>query len=480
MTPTLVESTPIVRTARARPLAMTACLIASDSLALLLAVALGLLFKLATGTDTDVLAYVRLLPFLLVFLLTYASIGLYSGVSLGPAEELRRTTISSGLLFLTLAAATVGIRGASSAVTTRLVASLVFAIIVVPLFRASLRRWLGAKEWWGYPAVLFGAGDAAARVAESLVRNPGLGLRPIAVLENEESPEGAPRPHLPVVNGDELLDHVLASHRDAYAVVVMSAAPHGNIARMVDEYGPLFSHVLLVPDIPGFSTKWMGTKTVAGLWSIEVRRQGLSPRDQYAKRILDLVLCLLAAPFVLPLFALLAAAVKFGSRGPVFYGQKRIGRNERQFTAWKFRTMVVDSDRALAHHLAANPAARREWEENHKLRDDPRVTAAGAFLRKSSLDELPQLWNVLKGEMSLVGPRPIVQAEVVRYGACFDLYTQIPGGITGLWQVSGRNNTTYQERVELDAHYVRNWSVWLDLCILFQTLEAVVFRRGAY
>jgi len=478
MTPAFAERARLADSGRARPLSMMACLILSDSLALLLSVGLGLGFRIATGLDVDFFVYLRLAPFLFVFLLTYAAIGLYSGVSLGPAEELRRTTISSGLLFLTLAAATVGIRGANSAITTRLIISLLFSIALVPLFRASVRRWLGAKGWWGYPAVIFGAGGAAGRVAESLERNPELGLRPIAMLD--DNGQDGPPSRLPVVSGDGLLNRVLPSHKDAYAVVVMSGAPHQSLSRMVEEYAPLFSHVLLVPDLPGFSTKWMGTKTVAGLWTIEVRRQGLSPRDQYAKRILDIVACLLAAPFVVPLLLVLAACVKAGSPGPVFYGQKRIGRNGRSFIAWKFRTMVVDSDAALARHLKANPEARREWEENHKLRDDPRVTAVGRFLRKSSLDELPQLWNVVKGEMSLVGPRPIVEAEVARYGASFDLYTQIPGGITGLWQVSGRNNTTYQERVMLDEHYVRNWSLWLDLCILFQTFEAVLFRRGAY
>jgi lipopolysaccharide/colanic/teichoic acid biosynthesis glycosyltransferase len=142
--------------------------------------------------------------------------------------------------------------------------------------------------------------------------------------------------------------------------------------------------------------------------------------------------------------------------------------------------MVTNAEEALKKHLAENPELQKEWDRDHKLRNDPRVTRVGKFLRKTSLDELPQLWNVLKGEMSLVGPRPIVEAEVKKYGAGYDFYTKVPSGLTGLWQVSGRNDTTYQERIRLDCFYVGNWSVWLDLCILFRTVSAVLLRKGAY
>jgi lipopolysaccharide/colanic/teichoic acid biosynthesis glycosyltransferase len=142
--------------------------------------------------------------------------------------------------------------------------------------------------------------------------------------------------------------------------------------------------------------------------------------------------------------------------------------------------MVLDADRILEKFLAERPDLRREWERDHKLKNDPRVTRVGRLLRKTSLDELPQLWNVLMGDMSLVGPRPIVHQEIERYGASFELYTRVKGGLTGLWQVSGRNDTTYDQRVQLDTFYVRNWSVWLDLCILFRTIAVVLFGHGAY
>jgi lipopolysaccharide/colanic/teichoic acid biosynthesis glycosyltransferase len=148
--------------------------------------------------------------------------------------------------------------------------------------------------------------------------------------------------------------------------------------------------------------------------------------------------------------------------------------------AWKFRTMVVNGDEVLKAYLAANPAARDEWRRDHKLKNDPRVTWIGRILRKTSLDELPQLWNVVRGEMSLVGPRPIVRAEIPKYGEQFDVYIRAVPGITGIWQISGRNDTGYRQRVALDVEYVSTWSVWLDLKILFNTVFVVLGQKGAY
>jgi lipopolysaccharide/colanic/teichoic acid biosynthesis glycosyltransferase len=164
----------------------------------------------------------------------------------------------------------------------------------------------------------------------------------------------------------------------------------------------------------------------------------------------------------------------------VFYGQWRIGYGGRRFRAWKFRTMVVNAEQQLEMHLANSPELRREWERDHKLRNDPRVTAIGRFLRKTSLDELPQLANVLIGQMSLVGPRPIVEEEIVKYGDAFRLYLRVRPGLTGLWQVSGRNDTGYAQRVRLDMHYVRNWSPWLDIHLLARTIGVIAGQKGAY
>jgi len=199
-----------------------------------------------------------------------------------------------------------------------------------------------------------------------------------------------------------------------------------------------------------------------------------------AKRALDLLLIVVFSPPILLLIAVIALLLKLESRDPILYRQERIGLGGHRFYTWKFRTMIHDADAALAKYLEQHSELREEWERNHKLRNDPRVTWVGKILRRTSLDELPQLWNVLKGEMSLVGPRPIVEQETVRYGDYLGEYLQVLPGITGLWQVSGRNDLSYDERVALDVYYVRQWSVWMDMQIMAQTVSVVLQGKGAY
>jgi Undecaprenyl-phosphate galactose phosphotransferase WbaP len=219
---------------------------------------------------------------------------------------------------------------------------------------------------------------------------------------------------------------------------------------------------------------------MGGVLGLEVQQKLLLPGPRLVKRVMDLGLVVV---FALPLFflvALLGLLIRLDSPGSLFYGHSRLGLAANRFRAWKFRSMMQDADRRLAEYLERHPELREEWEQDQKLKNDPRVTRVGRFLRKTSLDELPQLWNVLRGEMSLVGPRPIVEEEVKRYGPLFNLYTKVRPGLTGLWQVSGRNDTTYAERVAMDAYYVRNWSPWLDLYILARTVWVVLFGKGAY
>jgi lipopolysaccharide/colanic/teichoic acid biosynthesis glycosyltransferase len=207
-----------------------------------------------------------------------------------------------------------------------------------------------------------------------------------------------------------------------------------------------------------------------------------SLRGRVLKRGGDIVFSLLVLSVGSPLFLLLAVLVKLSSRGSVFYRQRRIGRGYKGFGCLKFRTMRRDADRVLATMLEADPKLRAEFERDHKLKRDPRITPLGKFLRRSSLDELPQFINVLRGEMSVVGPRPIVWDELRRYGRNMDEVLSVRPGLTGLWQVSGRNNLTYRTRVRLDLTYVRNRSFWLDLGIVLRTIGVVLLPmdRGAY
>lgn len=211
----------------------------------------------------------------------------------------------------------------------------------------------------------------------------------------------------------------------------------------------------------------------------QIRKRGLLSQSRIA-RILDVGLILLAAPYLIFIFPILAILIKMDSPGPVFYRQKRIGRSGRKFYLYKFRTMVENADQVLQNHLDNFPQLKAQWLATHKLKHDPRVTRIGSLLRKLSLDELPQLWNILKGDMGLIGPRPIVDAEIEKYGMCFELYKLVRPGLTGLWQVSGRSDTTYEQRVRLDEYYVLNRSLKLDLQILWKTVFVVLGKHGAY
>jgi Undecaprenyl-phosphate galactose phosphotransferase WbaP len=265
-----------------------------------------------------------------------------------------------------------------------------------------------------------------------------------------------------------------------HAVLAMPGLPPDRLSRLLDDLGDHMRHVYIAPAMPGSPDVMAEARQFANTMVLEVHQNLLQPSARVIKRGLDLLLVGCGLLLFCWLFAGLALAVKATSRGPVFYGQQRVGRGRRHFMAWKFRSMVADADAQLAAHLAAHPELRAEWERDHKLKDDPRVTWIGRLLRRTSLDELPQLWNVLRGEMSLVGPRPIVDDEVAKYGERFALFCKVRPGLSGLWQVSGRSDTTYAERVALDCYYVRNWSVWLDLVIIARTVRVVLFGKGAY
>ena len=308
---------------------------------------------------------------------------------------------------------------------------------------------------------------------------PQLGLRVVVALDDDPATH-AGCDGVPVAGG---LDRAAAVARERgirHALVAMPGAPSQRLLELERSIRDLLPHLIVVPPLVGFAAAGVRAHDLGGVLALEVRRQLLLPGPRLTKRALELALIVGTAPLWLPLMALIVLAVAVTSRGPVFYGQERLGRDGRTFRAWKFRSMVRDADAVLARYLAAHPELRAEWERDHKLKCDPRVTAVGRLLRPLSLDELPQFFNVLRGEMALVGPRPIVSSEVAKYGDVFDLYRRVRPGLTGLWQVSGRNDLSYSERVAIDAYYVRNWSPWLDAWIIARTVRVVLLRDGAY
>jgi Undecaprenyl-phosphate galactose phosphotransferase WbaP len=423
--------------------------------------------------------YLQLFPVIIIFLGVFATQDLYPGILMHPAEELRRAFRSVTTVFLLIAC------GAFLSKTAESYSRVVFLIVwasgtpLVILSRQVTRFLFGDKPWWGVSAIIFGSGAVTRRVLSALRPGNHLGLRVIGVLTNGDTP-GDSYYGTPIL-GDMTFGPVAAAAGMAeYAIVTMPECSLDHLRHAIEEYCVGFRHVLLIPDLPGLSSLDICGRDVGGELGFELPQRLFHITSAVIKRLVDTFVSFTVLAIFAPMFLVTAIAIRLTSPGPIFFGHQRYGRGGRTFKAWKFRTMAVNGDEILKRHLERSPVARLEWERDQKLKDDPRVTWIGKWLRKYSFDELPQLWNVLVGDMSLVGPRPIVKAEIVKYGAAYSLYQRVIPGITGLWQVSGRNLTTYEERIAFDEYYVRNWSVWLDIYILVRTVRTVLTGHGAF
>ena len=446
---------------------------------------LSLLFLLAalgrhilTPTSYPLTATLEMFPCLVLLFAAFWVHGLYPGVLLHPAEEMRRIFFSITTVFLVIGSTAFLWHSAQSYSRSVFLSLWAIGSPLVLLTRYISRRVLATKPWWGVPALVLGSGPTAQRVARTL-QDGTLGVKVIGVVSDELTyswEEG-----LPPFLGDLSAARIIAASRAAqYAIVAMPRTSNLELRHIIQDYCQGFSHVLLVPDMPGLCSLGVSARELGGEVGLELPQRLFHRSAAIMKRTLDLIVGGLAFLILSPLFLAILIAIRLTSRGPIFYGQRRYGQRGKTFKALKFRTMVIDADKILAQYLAVNPGQQLEWQRDHKLKNDPRVTRLGKWLRRFSLDELPQLLNVLAGQMSLVGPRPIVSAEIEKYGRGYDLYTRVRPGLTGLWQVSGRNKTTYEARVAFDEYYVRNWSIWLDTYILVRTIKVVLSAEGAY
>lgn len=461
----------------------TMLLLLSDCAVLFGSVILTGLIRQIPGADLSVSENIHLLLVLfLAPLLNYLG-GLYGPTPPALPEELRELGISTSVAYICIAMVSFLERGSLAPSRFVFLVSWVLSLGLVPLVRVQVRKYFARKSWWRVPAILCGSGRVAAQLDLYLRAHPQAGLSPLALYEGEENGASETDTTLLRLESREDLHVFSRQHPDACALVVMEKdAPHARRQALVDQATLLFSSVILVPEefANGEIPFWIRPLEIGSLLCLKIRQNLLDPRRLALKRCADFILAFLGSVVLLPVFAVIAVGIVIESPGPVFFRQRRIGRDGKTIRILKFRTMVRDAEAALQRYLDSDPALRAEWEADQKLRNDPRITRVGGFLRRTSLDELPQLWNVLWGEMSLVGPRPIVDDEIVRYGTAFDVYTRVRPGITGLWQVSGRNNLSYDQRVHCDRYYICNWSIWMDVLILARTVPVVLGRKGAY
>lgn len=438
--------------------------------------------------------YLVFWPVPILFLLVNSIFELYHGnwmypaAPLPPVEEMRRLFGSALLthvgLIAFLAFAYQTTEGFSRAVMAFSGITIAFA---AQSFRNWVRRLLFRTGIGQIPVLLAGNGEVAAEIAVMLDGDAYSGFRIAGYFDDlgECNDNGKDKlrqqdAHLKVKlpRLGSLCDVVAeAKKRD---IKILLACYDERMFRMqLEEFSSWFMYIEYLPTSKAFPV--IGSRAVCfgGIGGFEMTNQGRMKAKRVQKRILDMVLSLFAFIALSPLFVILPVLIKLTSPGPVFYRQRRLGRNGTPIRIWKFRSMHEDAESRLADLLARDPDAAAEWARHFKLDRDPRVTPIGRFLRKTSLDEIPQLFNVFSGEMALIGPRPIVEEEIGYYGASYRVFSSVRPGVTGLWQVSGRSDTDYARRVALDSYYVLNWSPWMDLWILVRTVYAVLFMRGA-
>ncbi len=414
---------------------------------------------------------------LLPVLIAYWAGGLYPGIGLHPVVEFRKIVKLNTFVFLgVLLASMIELAPARSSAFFAI--SWAFSVAAMPLARGAARNWSARRLWWGYPALIIGCSKGAEKVLATLQETPRTGLRPVGLIDLSERRDDDSSITI-CTRRAAMADALIEKFAIPYGIVAMPDLSRHEIVELINHCSSQVPHLLLLSNCDDVPSLWNAPRLCGSMPGTEVRNGLMLASLRGIKRAMDFGFAASATLIASPLIAAILVLVKLSSPGPVFYGHRRIGLQGGSFKAWKFRTMHVDGDEILRRHLSSNPEAREEWERDHKLRNDPRVTSVGRLLRKLSLDELPQLWNVLKGEMSMVGPRPIVDEEVEKYGRVYSLYTGVVPGITGLWQISGRNDTTYGQRVRLDSYYVRNWSPWLDVYILARTPLAVLCGKGA-
>jgi Undecaprenyl-phosphate galactose phosphotransferase WbaP len=453
------------------------CLLLSDFISLSLVFWLVVCSKYMVNPDLNLKFYLEVFPAVLIFLGVFFSQGLYPALLLHPAEEMRRVFHSVTAVLLVLVSTTFLRKSGAEYSRYVFLAGWILAPPVILLVRTFIRKLLSQTWWWPVPAIVLGSGAAAQQVARSL-KNTQLGLRITGVLL--EGPIAEWDPELPPVVGHLSDAPLIARGLARYAILAMPHRSHAEIRQIIQDHCSSFHRILIVTDIPGICCLGIAAREIGGQVGLEIPQRLCFITPKVMKRCLDVCVSTSLLLLLMPIFLVVALAIKLNSEGSIFFGHLRYGRDGKAFRALKFRTMVADADRILEAHLMRHPELMSEWERDHKLRDDPRITRVGRWLRRYSLDELPQLVNILSGHMSLVGPRPIVKSEIARYAASYELYTRVTPGLTGLWQVSGRNNTTYRERVAFDEYYIRNWSIWMDMYILARTFQAVLLADGAY
>ncbi len=466
----------------------------ADVVATTLGLLLGLSVTLLVGITSN-----RFVPFaacvIMAKLLSFWSSGLYPGVGLHPARELQQLFRAALTSTFMLALGLKLVSDWMSPYLWMVVIGFPLELISLYICRSFVKSMMRHRNF-GIPFYYLGSRQDVMSVYSDMSRFEWSMLRPVGRFAESTTKTAVPKAAEKKATCDENFERrfehkvpylgtpdylpAQAKRNGVYWLVVVGNDPAPLVSQVSSGHLCDFPQIISMPATRTHACSGSGLINCGLASGVRVEEFRLLPWPRFVKRTLDVVVSGTALLLLLPLVIAIAFVIKLSSPGPIFFSHERIGRGGASFKAWKFRSMVSNAKEILDQYLTQHPVMRAEWERDHKLKNDPRTTAIGRLLRKTSLDELPQLWNVFVGEMSLVGPRPIVKAEIEKYGLTFKDYLRVTPGITGLWQISGRNNTTYAERLAYDSFYVRHWSPWLDLYILLRTVKTVILCEGAY
>ena len=463
----------------------TTAFLCSDLLAVLLSFAWGFFcvkfFSILTadGSIINAKSFITYWPYLPAFIVIFQLHRLYPGVSLAPSEEMRRFFIGSLIVYGGILLSRLIEHERWDSINTAFLVSFVFTTLFL-LTARSITHWVLVKsKLGGIPAVIYGCGDIGKMVANCLIGSVRSGYLPVLFLDDNPQGDDYYR-DIPIIHDLKVGPEIVKRYNIKMAIVAMPKLDGSKLKSLLNDSVYAFRYNVIIPNFFNISNIWMSVRDFNGVLGIDTSNKFKLTWNRSVKRVMDLSVTTIGGIIISPFLLFIALLVKLSSPGPVFYKQKRLGRNGKYFYAYKFRSMVNNAEEKLNKLLESDPVLKKEWDETHKLVNDPRVTSFGRFLRRTSFDEFPQLINILKGEMSLVGPRPITDSEVSKYGDDYSRVFSINPGLTGMWQVSGRSDAKYIDRISYDIYYLQSWSVWLDLWIIFKTFGVVILGRGAY
>jgi Undecaprenyl-phosphate galactose phosphotransferase WbaP len=357
----------------------------------------------------------------------------------------------------------------------------ILSLGIMPILRISIKRVLIQSGLLKSKVLIVGAGEAGERALQALHRESNLGYEVVGFVDDKASKKQAFVQGIKVHNSLNHVERYIKNCDIQDVVIALTNVDKKMLAQLINQLQLKAKSVLYVPDFAGMAV--IGTELRHffhdQFFAVEINNNLIQPLNYLTKKIFDYAVCLVLSLLLFIPIIIISVLIRITSPGPAIHKQQRIGKNSVPFMCYKFRTMYCDAELRLNKILAGDLDAKKEWETYWKLKNDPRVTPLGNFLRKTSLDELPQIFNVLKGEMSIVGPRPYLPREWGSLKEYSEIIHSVPPGITGLWQVSGRSNSTYEQRLSLDSWYVRNWNLWIDIVILFKTVYVVLKKEGA-